>query len=352
MNQQSGTDAARRDAGLTARWDSRAGRTSSTPLLSRRGFIGSALAMGALGVPLSPARAAGGEKLTVILDWLLNVNHAALFAAQECGAFTRAGLDVELVSPSDPDSPARLVTAGQADVALGYGTQINLLVDQGLPLVRFGTLIDRPINVVAAMGNGSVRTLADLKGRRVGLSVSGVEESLLAAMLHSAGLSISDVTVTKVNYQMVTALLTGRIDAAIGAYRNAEVLEIEHTSGIAPVIFAPEDHGVPLYDELIMLTRQDLRADPRIPRFISAVAEGRAALLAHPDDMRRAFVARHTEQDTPVLEKAWAMTSGWIPENPGHLDTARYETFEKFCLAYGVISKLAPLDSFATETRT
>ncbi|MDT8872105.1 ABC transporter substrate-binding protein [Komagataeibacter rhaeticus] len=162
-------------------------------------------------------------------------------------------------SPLRPGFPARLVTAGQADVALGYGTQINLLVDQGLPLVRFGTLIDRPINVVAAMGNGSVRTLADLKGRRVGLSVSGVEESLLAAMLHSAGLSISDVTVTKVNYQMVTALLTGRIDAAIGAYRNAEVLEIEHTSGIAPVIFAPEDHGVPLYDELIMLTRQDLR---------------------------------------------------------------------------------------------
>ncbi|MHC0612880.1 MULTISPECIES: ABC transporter substrate-binding protein [Komagataeibacter] len=348
MKQQSGNGAVQRTTVAAPQAARPAGR-GMIPL-SRRGFMGGALAMGALGTPLAPARAAGGEKFTVILDWLLNVNHAVLFAAQECGAFTRAGLDVELISPSDPDSPSRLVMAGQADVALGYGTQINLLVDRGLQLLRFGTLIDRPINVIAAMGNGSIRNLADLKGRRVGISVSGVEESLLAAMLHSVGLSISDVTVTKVNYQMVTALLTNRIDAAIGAYRNAEVLEIEQTSGVAPVIFAPEDHGVPMYDELIVLTRQDLRNDPRMARFVAAIAQGREALVAHPDDMRRAFVARHPEQDTPILEKAWAMTIGWIPESPGHLDTARYEAFEKFCLSYGVISKLAPLDSFAMET--
>lgn len=78
-------------------------------------------------------------------DWLLNANHAALFAAGQCGAFSRAGLQVALVSPSDPDFPSRLVAAA------------------GLPVLRVATLIDRPLDTVMALGGGSIRSLADLR---------------------------------------------------------------------------------------------------------------------------------------------------------------------------------------------
>lgn len=59
----------------------------------------------------SPALAA--EKLTILLDWFVNPDHAPLIIAQEKGYFADVGLDVTLVPPADPSAPPRLVAAGQ-----------------------------------------------------------------------------------------------------------------------------------------------------------------------------------------------------------------------------------------------
>lgn len=292
--------------------------------------------------------AKSSQKFTIILDWLFNVNHAALFAAQQTGAFKRAGLDVTLLSPADPDSPARLVAAGQADLAVGYGDQINLLADKGLPLVRIASLIDRPMNSIMALGGGAIRTIADLKGRKIGISVGGVEEAMLDVMVRSGGLAPADITVVRVSYQMVTALLSHKIDAAIGAFRNAEVLEVE-SKGVTPVVFAPEDHGVPAYDELILLARRDRIGDPRVAGFLRALREGSDALLKQPEPIWRAFLAAHPEQDNPVVRRAWPITLGWLARDPGRLDSKRYLDFQQFSLEQKIISKSLPLDQFAVQ---
>ncbi len=121
-------------------------------MIQRRPFLLGAAATGA-GLAVG-RRASAADRMRVILDWLLNANHAALFAAGQCGAFSRAGLQVALVSPSDPDSPSRLVAAGQAELAVGYGSQINMITAAGLPVLRVATLIDRPLNTVMALGDG------------------------------------------------------------------------------------------------------------------------------------------------------------------------------------------------------
>jgi putative hydroxymethylpyrimidine transport system substrate-binding protein len=289
--------------------------------------------------------------MTVILDWLLNANHAVLIAAQQSGAFKRAGLEVRLVAPADPDSPSRLVAAGQADLAVSYGTQINMITAAGLPLVRVATLIDRPLNSIAALGDGGVRTLADLKGKTVGISVGGVEEALLDAMLRSAGVDPKDVTVVKVNYDMVSALLSHKLDAAIGAFRNAEVLELQ-AKGQKPVVFAPEDHGVPLYDELILVARNDRRNDPRLKRLVAALGEGAGALAKNPEGMWRAFAQANPGLATPLNHASWTATISAVPLAPGALNVQRYLDFQAFAVKEGIIKAAAPIDRFAIQLGT
>ncbi len=317
---------------------------NTSPITRRR------LALGAAGIVAASFDGCTRrpEQMTVVLDWLFNVNHMALFAAQALGAFDRAGLKVDLVAPADPDSPARLVAAGQADLAVSYGDQINMLVDKGLPVARVASLVDRPMNAIMALGDGPIRTLADLKGRRVGVSVGGVEEAMLDVMLRSAGVAPSQATIVKVNYEMVSALLSRQIDAAIGAFRNAEVLDLA-ARGAKPVVFAPEDHGVPAYDELILVARRDRLADPRITRLLHALHEATTALIAQPDAVWQAYRQAHPEQDTPTVAAGWRLTAGWIARDPLRLDRARYEAFQRFALAQGVIGKLAPLDQFAVQ---
>ena len=135
---------------------------------------------------------------------------------------------------------------------------------EGLPLVRFGTLIETPLNCLIVLKDGPVKSLADLKGKKIGYSVASFQSAYLAAILESVGLTADDVTLVNVNFNLVTALLSGQVDAAIDGYRNFELIQlgIEGKPGIA---FYPEEHGVPAYDELIYVTRTELRDDPRLP---------------------------------------------------------------------------------------
>ncbi len=119
--------------------------------------------------------------MTVILDWFVNPDHGPIVIAQEKGFFAEQGLDVEIVAPADPADPPKMVAAGQADIAVSYQPQLHLQIHEGLPLVRVGTLIATPLNCLLVLEDGPVKQIADLKGKKIGFSVAGVEEALLTA---------------------------------------------------------------------------------------------------------------------------------------------------------------------------
>ena len=91
-------------------------------------------------------------------------------------------------------------------------------------------------------------------------------------MLASAGLTPSDVTLINLNFNLVSALRAGQVDAVVGGFRNFEPIEL--ALGNQPArLFLPEDYGVPPYDELIYVTARAMKDDPRLPRFLAAVKE-------------------------------------------------------------------------------
>ena len=190
------------------------------------------------------APAAAAEKLTLMLDWFVNPDHAPIIVADAQGYFAAAGLEVEIVAPADPNDPPKLVAAGQADVAISYQPQLHIQVDRGLPLTRIGTLVATPLNSLVVLADGPVKAIADLKGRKVGFSVGGFEDALLGAMLGQHGLTLADVELVNVNFALSPALLSGQVDAVIGAFRNFELnqLALEGRPGRA---FYPEEQGVP-----------------------------------------------------------------------------------------------------------
>ncbi|MFT8421143.1 MAG: ABC transporter substrate-binding protein [Gluconacetobacter sp.] len=297
-----------------------------------------------LGLPT--ARADAPETVTVILDWFLNADHAALLAADYSGAFRRHGLQVRLIAPSDPGSPARLVAAGQADLAVSYETQLGMLADQGIPLVRVGTMIDTPLDtLIAAPG---LKSLKDLKGKTIGISMAGVDDAVLAAMLGSVGLSLSDVRQVNVNFQLEQALMSHSVDAVIGATRTYELIDLRQ-KGFDPVAFYPEEHGVPLNDELIFLAPRDHARDAKIVRFMQALEEGTNALLNHPDAILAQAVHDHPELDTPLNRAAWTATLPRVCKQPALLNGRRYRVFMDFLRAQGVMHRTLDLSAYAID---
>ncbi|NCW31571.1 MAG: ABC transporter ATP-binding protein, partial [Alphaproteobacteria bacterium] len=123
------------------------------------------------------------DQVTLLLDWFINPDHGPIIIAQEKGYFADAGLEVEVIAPADPADPPKLVAAGKADLAVSYQPQLHLQIAEGMPLIRVGTLVATPLNCLLVLKDGNIKTVADLKGKKVGFSVAGVEEALLTTIL-------------------------------------------------------------------------------------------------------------------------------------------------------------------------
>ena len=267
-----------------------------------------------------PGTADAQDRLTVMLDWFVNPDHAPLFVAQEAGYFNDAGLDVELIAPADPNDPPKLVAAGKADVAISYQPQLHIQVDQGLPLRRIGTLVSTPLNSVVVLADGPIRSIADLKGRRIGFSVGGFEDVLLKAMLERHGLTLSDVTLINVNFSLSPSIISGQVDAVIGAFRNFELNQMDIVGRPGRALFI-EEEGVPTYDELILVAHADKLSDPRLRRLLDAIEKGTQFLINHPDESWKLFVRGRDELDDELNKRAWRDTLPRFALRPAALAT-------------------------------
>ncbi len=294
----------------------------------------------------SPALAA--DKMTLILDWFVNPDHAPVIIAEELGYFADAGLEVEVIAPSDPADPPKLVAAGQADLAIAYQPQLHLQVAEGLPLLRVGTLIDMPLTCLLTLEDGPVKEIADLKGRKVGFSVAGVEEALLTRVLNKAGLTLADVDLVNVNWSLSPALMAGQVDAVMGAFRNFEVNQMA-LEGVPGRCFYLEEEGLPPYDELIYIANRDTMDADKIRRFLAATERATHHIVNHPQQSWEVFSATAPELQDELNARAWADTWPRFAKAPAGLDAGRYARFEALLAEAGLIEGTRPVSDLAVD---
>lgn len=297
---------------------------------------------------LAATPALANDKLTLMLDWFVNPDHGPIVIAQEKGYFADEGLDVEVIAPADPADPPKMVAAGRADLAVSYQPQLHLQVQEGLPLVRVGTLIASPLNCLLVLDDGPVKTIADLKGRKIGFSVAGVEEALLGAVLAKGGLSLADVELVNVNFSLSPALMAHQVDAVIGAYRNFELNQMA-IEGVPGRCFYLEEEGLPPYDELIYVANPERMDKAVISRFLAATERATEYIVNHPDEAWASFAATSPELKDALNEKAWYATVPRFSLSPAALDIGRYARFERFLHEAGLVTAVKPVKDFAID---
>nr|WP_111298726.1 ABC transporter substrate-binding protein [Paracoccus saliphilus] len=287
-------------------------------------------------------------KLTVMLDWFVNPDHGPIVLAEELGYFRDAGLTVETVSPSDPNDPPRMVAAGNVDLAVSYQPQLHLSRHDGLPLTRVGTLVETPLTCLVVRADSDIRTPADLKGRKVGFAVAGLQEVMLNAMLDHRGLAPEDVEQINIGWSISPALMSGQVDGVIGAFRNFELNQMRIEGHEGRCIY-PEAEGIPAYDELIYVA-DPARMDPEaISAFLEATERATAFIKNDPDEAWRLFAATASELQTPLNEAAWADTWPRFASRPAALDAGRYLRFEDFLAAQGATPGGEALSDLAVD---
>ena len=294
----------------------------------------------------TPAQAA--DKITLLLDWFINPDHGPIIIAEEKGYFAEVGLEVEVVPPADPSLPPRLVAAGQAELAVSYQPQLHLQIHEGLPLIRVGTLVATPLNCLLVLQDGPIKTPADLKGKKIGFSVAGVEEAVLNAVLGKYGVSLDDIELVNVNFSLSPSLMSGQVDAVIGAYRNFELNQMD-IEGVPGTCFYIEEEGVPSYDELIYVANAETMDKDVIARFLAATEKATQYIVNNPDDAWEIFSGTAPELQDELNARAWVDTLPRFALRPEALDAGRYARFDAFLLEAGLIETPNDISSLAID---
>ena len=298
---------------------------------------------------LSSTAFADKQKVSLLLDWFVNPDHAAIIIAQQKGFFEKNNLEVEILEPADPTMPPKLVAAKKADLAVDYQPQLQMQVSEGLPLVRIATLVNSPLNSLVVLKNSGIDKIEDLKGKKIGYSVSGFETALLDSMLKSANLSAKDVELINVNFSLSPSLMSKQVDAVIGAFRNFELnqLKLEKQEGIA---FLPEKYGVPKYDELIVVANKDNASSEKYKNFVKSLQEATNYLKDNPKESWEAFISyKPKELDNELNRLAWNDTLPYLAQNPATFDKVVYEQMAEFMKENKLIKTLPNVDEYAQE---
>jgi len=230
----------------------------------------------------TPTRSGGPlRKLTIGLGYIPDVQFAPFYVAQARGYFRDEGLDVEFKQGFGVDV-LKLLGTGALNFGVAGGDEVMIARSQGVPLVYVGTWFQKYPVTVVALDKANIRTVADLKGRTVGVPGRyGATYIGLLALLDSAGMKESDVQLREIGFTQVQALTQGQVDAVVG-YTNNEPVQLRALGQTITTINVFDK--VSLASNGLVTDEKTLNSDPQLVRaVVRAVMHGIQDTIADPD---------------------------------------------------------------------
>lgn len=296
----------------------------------------------AITVALS-ASAATTRHLSLMLDWTPNPDHLGLYYAREQGIFADEGLSVTMRSPSDPTAPLKLVAVGRTDLAVSYEQEVFYAAAKGVPVIAVAAIVPHPLNSLMWI-NQSIASISDLKGHQIGITGVPSDYAVLKTILATKRLELNDVHVVSVGYNLLPALLSHKVDAVIGVYRNVEGVELVRRN-LHPTVIPVDEAGIPPYDELVLVANKqrltkDVGYSRSVRRFVAAFIRGTAEARAHPARSLR-ILSQVTAADPKFLAASTPLTLRLLagPHGPGCLQTSDWHRFGTWMATHHLLDR-------------
>lgn len=278
-----------------------------------------------------------GETL-LLLDWLPNPNHTALYAGIEDGLFVKHGIHLKVMKAADTGDGIPYVIGGQADLCVTYMPHAIVAERKGAGIVPVGKLIDGPLNAIIYRTNEGIGQVEDLRSKRIGYCVDGFDKAFLLAMFENR--KVVPAEWKNVSFDLVNALGLGHVDALFGAYWTIESENLR-SRGIDTAYFPLSAFGVPDYDELIIVARagSDYASDAFVKRFKTAMQESIAAALKDPVGAFEKYVRVNPDKSRKTLEweqAAWMRTLPVMARSQ-EIDRAQWDSFVAWMAQEGLL---------------
>ncbi len=295
-----------------------------------------------------------GQPFTLMLDWFPNADHVGIYQALADHDFASAGLDVHVQIPSDPATPLNLLAAGKIDAAISYEPEVMLARDRGEALVAVAALVQEPLTSIVSIGSKHIHSVSQLRGKTVGDAGIPYQHAYLTTILAHEGIPTSSVKEVNVGANLVPAMLSGRVDATLGAYWNYEAIQLAQEKK-HPNVIRVDRVGVPDYDELVVVVRRSTLSShiEMVRRFVQALARGYQAVRSDPTRATANLVSMNPGLDQKLqLASVKATLPAFFPSNPsepwGFQDPNQWNAYGQWMLNERLVS--SPNAAFGAST--
>jgi putative hydroxymethylpyrimidine transport system substrate-binding protein len=284
--------------------------------------------------------APGPTNVSLALDWYPNPDHVGIYAGIDHGFFAKAGLNVTPLTPADVSDPIKFVGANRADLGVSYEPEVFFAAQKEIPVVAVAALVPTALNSIIARTDRGIHTVSDLRGTTIGVDGSASTTAYVQTVLKTAGVPADSVHLVTVGFNLLPALLSGRVDAIAGGFQNIEGIEAR-AHGLATTVFPVDRYGVPRYDELVIVAnRARLHTDPTyrktVRKFVTALTAATAWARAHPQ-AAIAIMRAHSSRDyLGQIEKSVPATLRLL--RTSGLNRQAWERFGNWMWSQGLLS--------------
>lgn len=221
--------------------------------------------------------------LSFQLNWTAGGPNAGFAAAVGEGYYKAAGLDVTIVQGNGSGNTAQLVASGRSQLAYSDAVAVSQLIAKGAPMRILSTIYQSNPNAVNALKKTGIKSVADLKGKKIGVPAGGSQSPMLPLLLKANGLKESDLTLMNMPVAaMVPSLLQGQVDAILGS-TDAYQIQLE-MQGAQLDNYPFADNGVPTVATSIFASNSFIKDNPEVlKKFIAASLKGWSFALDNPE---------------------------------------------------------------------
>ncbi|MCI5118245.1 MAG: nitrate ABC transporter substrate-binding protein [Candidatus Electrothrix sp. LOE1_4_5] len=297
------------------------------------------------------------QELNYRLKWLFNIGASGDIYAQANGSFTAQGLKVRVREGSPEKNVINELELGRADFGVASADQVIQALDKGAHLVILAQIFQiNPMQWIYRDDQPKINKLADLKGRKVGITFGGNDETIMRTLLTQAGIKEKEVQLSGVRFDF-TPFFRRKVEIW-PVYRNTQGVILKEKleqEGEGVRFFNPADFGVHFVANSIITSEKMLKEQPQVvKKFLTALLQGWKAAMNPAEENKVLAAVKKMNKNTEdgIMKKQLAITrelvrpaSGTI----GAINEVAWKQTEAIMLRQGRIKQAVHVEKYLRQ---
>jgi len=292
------------------------------------------------------------NELNLRLQWTVQAQFAGYIVADRLGYYKDEGLKVN-IRPAGPDlKPLTTVAAGTDDIGIGVSNQAALARSNGVPVKIIAQIFQDSGNRYVLLSKNRIDSLANLRGRKVGLWLGG-DEAEFVAMLAKAGMKTSDVQIVPQGESVAPFLNGDYVLSQVTVYNELIQIEDQIKGKDTLQIISPSDFDSAIVSDMIVAKESTIRdRRDQLVRFLRASIRGWRYAIQNPDKAVDLVLAanpelKREEQKKQLQAVIQLILKGTSAEDLGRMKIDDYATMIGILRQSGQLtSDVQPKDVF------